>query len=110
MAKAKVVHSDDSCMIILKGNPNTPEPSTVIVKFPGGQVEISRCSDGKKFWAHTYINESAEIVNSRIDYDHEIYSRRDEEGKKPIPKIEDQEHILKIAVQVCGPYESTETL
>ena len=45
MAKATVVHSDDAATIIFKGDRRRPEPSTGIIKFPGGHVEVTRCSD-----------------------------------------------------------------
>lgn len=110
MARAQVTHSDDSCMIHIKGNPKRPEPTTVVVKFPGGELELSRCSDGKSYWAHLHVNESAEIVDSRVDYNHEIYMKRHDAGIKPIPKIDDHEEVKKMAVCLIGPYEATECL
>ena len=49
MARAKVTHSDDAVQITFNGDKRNPEPSTAVVKFPGGYVEVSRCSDGT-YW------------------------------------------------------------
>lgn len=110
MAKAKVVHSEQSVMVLMKGNKNSPEPQSAIIKFPGGQVEVTRCTDGKTYWAHIHINESTEILNSRIDYAFEVASERSEKGLKPIPIIDNEQSITKMAVRLEGQYESTEYL
>ena len=99
MAKIKVVHSVDACTIIFKGNPSTPEPSTGIIKFPGGHVEVSRTSNGE-YWAHIEADEPSNIVDSRIDYDHEGYTK----SNGIIPPIPLFEHIQHIAVKVNGPF------
>lgn len=67
MAKAKVVHSDDAVLIKFEGNPKNPEPSTAVIRFPGGEVEVARCSDGT-YWVHTYAASEKNIVGSRVDY------------------------------------------
>ncbi len=105
MAKAKVVHSDDSCTVIIKGDKNSPEPTTTIIKFPGGEVEVARCSDGKSYWAHLQINESAQIIDSRVDYDVETYRERSASGLKEIPEIENQEGVRKMAIRLIGQFE-----
>jgi hypothetical protein len=63
--------------IVLKGNPKKPE-SDVCVKFPGGQVEISRCTDNT-YWIHVVVNneqrndlcpgefEPARVTEGRMD-------------------------------------------
>lgn len=70
MARAKVVHSDDAVLIKFDGNPRNPEPSTAVIRFPGGEVEVARCSDGT-YWVHTYAASEKNIVGSRVDYCHE---------------------------------------
>lgn len=98
MARAKVVHSEDACTIIFKGCKNSPEPSTGVIKFPDGEIEVSRTSDSK-YWAHVKVDDSANIVESRIDYNHDQWSK---EGKiPPIPAAEAIEHM---AIKVDGPY------
>ncbi|MEJ1438492.1 MAG: hypothetical protein RPU61_14485 [Candidatus Sedimenticola sp. (ex Thyasira tokunagai)] len=99
MAKAKVVHSDDACTLIFRGDKRSPEPSTGVIKFPGGHVEVSRASDGK-YWAHTHIDKTAEIVDSRIDYRYEKWL----ETAGDIPPMPAQKDIQKMAVKVDGPY------
>jgi len=72
MAKAKVVHSKDACTIIFTGEKTNPEPTTGIIKFPGGIIEVSRTTDGS-YWAHLSITKPEKdfrsaIIDSRIDY------------------------------------------
>lgn len=98
MAKAKVVHSKDACTIILKGNPANPEPTLASIKFAGGSVEVSRCSDGT-YYAHIDLDDDSEIVASRIDY---AYEQAREHG---IPDIPDEDYIKHIAVRVNGTYK-----
>ena len=64
MAKAKVIHSDDSVLIDFKGNKRSPEPATGVIKFPGGHVEVSRCTDGT-YWAHIEVVDPANVVDTR---------------------------------------------
>lgn len=105
MARAKVVHSADACEVIVKGDKKSPEPSTVAIKFPGGHVEVSRTTSGS-YWVHIGVDEPENIVDSRIDYDYE----GNKKAKVKIPSIPLQEHIKHMAVEVKGPYRSTETL
>ena len=93
MAKAKVVHSDDGVTTIFRGNKKNPEPSLGVIKFPGGYVEVSRTSDGE-YWCHTFIDESAKITDSRIDYN----------GGQTIPSIPDEQNVQKIAVKIKGSF------
>ena len=64
MAKAKVIHSEDAVQINFAGDKRNPEPSTGVIKFPGGFVEVSRCTDGT-YWVHTCI--AGDIIDGRID-------------------------------------------
>lgn len=75
MARFKITHSDDAATIIIRGDKRNPEPSTAIIKFPGGHVEVARCSDGT-YWAHVRRDVQpqdedqstlGEVVGSRID-------------------------------------------
>jgi len=94
MARMKnIVHSEDACTMIFEGDTRTPEPSTGIIKFPGGHVEVSRTSDGQ-YWAHIAVDHPQNIISSRIDYD------RDGWGEHGIPDIPAQERIQHIAVLV----------
>ena len=95
MAKAKVVHSGDAVTVIFKGNPKHPEPSTGIIKFPGGHVEVSRTTDNQ-YWAHTEIYETGQITSSRLDYDYETYLKNNGE----IVLVPEEQHLVKIAIKV----------
>lgn len=71
MAKAKVVHSDDAVKVIFKGDVRNPEPALGVIEFPGGHIEVSRCSDGS-YYAHLSVVDSKNIVASRMDYDADV--------------------------------------
>lgn len=105
MARFAVHHSDDACAIHIRGDKRRPEPSTAVIRFPGGHVEVSRHSDGS-YWVHVARNTDVrdpdedvlgEIVESRIDY-------RYEAGRPvgPIADADDIEHMaLRIAREVA---------
>lgn len=103
MAKAKVIHSQDACMIAFKGNPKSPEPHLGVIKFPGGFVEVSRTSDNQ-YWAHITVNESAKITDSRLDYNYETSQEIDEQ----IPPIPHEDGLVKIAIKIEGIFEEAD--
>ena len=80
MAKAVVVHSQDGVQVTFNGDKRRPEPTMGVIKFPGGHVEVSRCSDGT-YWAHVNVVDAANVVESRMDFDnyheHQIRSVQD---------------------------------
>lgn len=59
----------------LFGDPNVkPEKPYTIIRFPGGDVEISRCEDGR-YWVHVAVREeeaeglsAGRIVDARVDF------------------------------------------
>lgn len=95
MARIKVVHSDDAVMVEFKGNPKNPEPSTAVIKFPGGHVEVSRTSDGR-YWAHLEVVEAGNVDDSRIDYEYEAWK------SMGIPELPMGDQVKKIAVLVSN--------
>lgn len=107
MARFKVTHSEDACTINIEGDPRTPEPSTAIIKFPGGHVEVARCSDGS-YWAHlrrdsgVQREEGFRVADSRVDYNFE--------GSQDwgIPKIEDQEKVEGLSVRIARDWSRNE--
>ena len=104
MAKFAVHHSEDACCIEIRGDIRHPEPSTAVVRFPGGHVEVSRHSDGS-YWVHvarnTRLNDPehdvlGQIVESRIDHTFEARER----GILPMPEHEAIEHMaIRIAAR-----------
>jgi hypothetical protein len=98
MARTKAVYSEDATTLIFKGDPKKPECGTAIIKFPGGHVEVTRTSDNK-YWAHLCVDETAEIVNSRMSYHPEA------EKFGNIYEIPLAEHIYQMAVLIDGPYQ-----
>lgn len=99
MAKLKnIVHSDDACMMIFRGDISNPEPSCGVIKFPGGFVEVSRCSDGS-YYAHVSTDDSDNIIDSRIDYNYEGWI------DNGIPNIPDHNRVKKLAMKIKGPYK-----
>ena len=47
----------------LFGDPKKPEHAAFVVSFPGGNVEISRHSDGS-YWVHAYANSPQDELHS----------------------------------------------
>lgn len=93
MARAKVTHSADAVQITFDGDRRSPEPATAVIKFPGGHVEVSRCSDGS-YWAHLVAVDSANIVGSRIDYAHG--------GAASVADLPDASHVKKLALRIAN--------
>lgn len=74
MAKGfKLTRSEDALTVTIEGDVRNPEPTHAIIKFPGGVVEVARCSDGS-YWAHLSRDQHAEnaddfaVVASRVEY------------------------------------------
>ena len=58
MQKLKVQHMGDKCQgVRLYGDPDSygPEPEYFRVMFPGGDIDVARCSDGS-YWVHLAVN------------------------------------------------------
>jgi hypothetical protein len=91
MAKLKnIVHSQDACTMVFEGNPANPEPTLGAIKFPGGYIEVSRCSDGS-YYAHlSRDEEDTRIIASRIDYTFDAAGRN---GILDVPDAADIRHI-----------------
>lgn len=102
MARFKVTHSDDACCIQILGNKRNPEPSTAVIRFPGGFVEVSRCTDGS-YWAHLCRHSevpdeespAGQIMGSRIGY-------APESGIREIPPIPHEAHLVQMAIRVAA--------
>lgn len=102
MARAEVTHSDDAVHIRFRGDKRRPEPSTGVIEFPGGHIEVTRHSDGS-YWVHVARNVRitnpdeqvlGQIVESRIDHTYEARER----GIPPLPEHAAIEHLaIRIA-------------
>ena len=90
MARARVVHSGDAVLVEFKGDKRNPEPSTGVIRFPGGHVEVSRCSDGT-YWAHINVVDGANIVGGRVDRSGQ---------KQAVSDLENSEQVNHIAIRV----------
>ncbi len=101
MARAKIIHSQDACTIVFKGNVNNPEPSSGIIKFPGGCVEVTRTSDGK-YWIHTERTDNSEIINSILDYKYDKKTKI----KNRLQKIHNHENIKKMSLLISETEET----
>lgn len=91
--KFKLVHSDDALTVIVAGDRRNPEPSTIVIKFPGGHIELARASDNT-YWAHVEAVDASNIVASRIDYQHG--------GSIAVAELPDSELIRKVAIRVSN--------
>lgn len=102
--KHRIVHSDDATTVVIEGDIRNPEPATVVVKFPGGHIEVSRCTDGS-YWAHVARclesngeigDRAGRIADSRIDYTPEAWR----ENGMTIPPLPAHEHMQHLAVRI----------
>lgn len=98
--KFNTTTSEDALTIHVKGDKRNPEPGSLIVLFPGGHIELTRCTDGT-YWAHIAREvgnekQKGEIIDSRIDYTPEAYAVH-----RNIPSIPAHEEIQHIAVRIA---------
>lgn len=49
--------------IRLKGNPKDPEPESVRIVFPGGDIDLVRCDDGS-YWVHVRVDSDEDVKTS----------------------------------------------
>ena len=96
MAKAKVIHSDDAVLIKLHGKKTSPEPSTAVIRFPGGHVEVSRCSDGT-YYAHIQVADPANVIQSRLDF-----KDGSEIGIRSVQEIPNGSRVEKVAIKIAA--------
>lgn len=95
MAKAfKQVRSSDALTVIIAGDKRNPEPGTLIVKLPGGHVEVSRCSDGS-YWVHLQVIDPTNIIASRIEYAHKPLAAS-------VADMPDAERVNKLALRIAN--------
>ena len=100
MSRHKIVHSTDATTILIEGYRGNPEPQSAIIRFPGGNVEVSRTTDGD-YWAHVVVEkfddegepQKFELAATRVDYEREFAKTHG------IPDIADADHIQHIAVR-----------
>lgn len=105
MARFSVTHSEDACCIDIRGDIRRPEPSTAVIRFPGGHVEVARHRDGS-YWVHvarnTRVNDPesdvlGQIVDGRIDITNAAQGAYTA-NVLPMPAAEHIEHLaLRIA-------------
>ena len=62
--------------IYLCGDKAQPEPQEFYIHFPGGQIGVSRCSNGT-YWAHLNLEDEKEDGSGRIKKSKVIDARID---------------------------------
>ena len=62
--------------IYIKGDKTEPEPQEFYIHFPGGQIGVSRCTDGT-YWAHLSLEDEKEDGSGRIKKSNIIDARID---------------------------------
>lgn len=93
MSKLPKIERDgsDAARVTITGNPRNLEPTHVRIVFPGGEVEVTRASDGEgaDYWCHVKINhpkdsdvllgeaERAHVTDARIDLKNKSVDWRD---------------------------------
>lgn len=48
--------------VTLEGDKRKPEPDSFMVRFPGGIVDIERCTDGS-YWVHVIVNQKEVTID-----------------------------------------------
>lgn len=111
MAKGKVVHGTDGCVVLVEGDPKKrPEPSSHVIKFPGGWMELSRTSNDE-YWAHLSVHKGqilddlhteqvrGTVTETRIDYQ---YPESEGGGYMIAPFIEEEmlDNFVHLAVRI----------
>ena len=51
---------DATLGVVLEGNPSKPEPESFRIHFPGGVVDIERCSDNS-YWVHVIADQKDRV-------------------------------------------------
>lgn len=105
MARFEVIHSTDAACIMIRGDRRKPEPTTAVIRFPGGHVEVSRTSTGD-YWVHIGRNveprdeddQAGAIVDSRIDY---VHGAAQHYPGARIPDMPAAEHIEHVAMRIA---------
>ena len=105
MAKrTAMTHSDDALTLHVKGDKRHPEPTMHVIQFPGGHVEVSRCSTGDEYWSHIHLHDCTEIVGSRVAYNFEGARKAEAMGIPAIHEMPLQSYINQIALKVKGQF------
>jgi hypothetical protein len=88
--------------IVLLGDARRPEPAQHIIEFPGGAIEVSRCSDGKSYWAHIIINRGQVVddAEGRESRPARVAASRVDRGVGRIDDLDDIANISQIAVLI----------
>ena len=87
---------------ILHGDKSNPESAEHIIEFPGGAIEIARCTDGT-YWAHIIINRGEAIEDCKgfnASQGKIIGSRIVRKGDNGVTSIDNAESIQQIAVLI----------
>ena len=61
-------------LVVLSGDKRKPEPDSFRVEFPGGKVDIERCTDGS-YWVHVLANEREKTIYREGPDSGTIYGR-----------------------------------
>lgn len=65
---------DNVLGVTLEGDPKRPEPISFCVKYPGGEVDIERCTDGS-YWVHLIVNQKENVIRREGPDSGAIYGR-----------------------------------
>lgn len=65
---------DNVLGVKLEGNPRKPEPDSFRVEFPGGEVDIERCTDGS-YWVHVLCKQKEHTIDREGPDSDTLYAR-----------------------------------
>jgi hypothetical protein len=85
----------------LLGDKKRPESAQHIIEFPGGAIEVSRCSDGS-YWAHIIVHqgEVLEETKGRTSARGKVIGSRVQRDSG-LADIEDTDTVTQIAVLIA---------
>ena len=63
-----------------------------------------------QYWAHLRCDETAQIVDSGVEYDFDGYTKANAEGNPHIPQIAYKEHVKAMKLKIIGPFVDNSTL
>jgi hypothetical protein len=90
-------------LTLLGDKTKRPEPAQHIIEFPGGAIEVSRCSDGS-YWAHILVtqqNVCEDLLPGRAGcYGVVVDSRVQRADGSSVDSIERKELVEQIAVLI----------
>jgi hypothetical protein len=104
----KITHSDDATRMTFRVDKTLRrEHGMGVIHFPGGFVEVTRCTDGSYF-VHLGVDYPENCIDGLIEY----ANHRERFGRTPpqfpTETMADAAHVTRVALRVNGPFVEPE--